>query len=131
MPPPGILICSYLLVAGLVAHLATTRGRSTAKWFVLAVVLTPLVALLALWFLRDLAHERRQTHEFLALAKQRRHRRDPNDAFTRTRERHEQEIQTKVITARRERQRAAEALPTTRRLRSLEQRTPITAIMQM
>lgn len=131
MPALSHLLGGYAVAALLIAWIAARRGRSAGSWLGLALLITPVMALLVLWFLPDLAHEEQRTREFLREAKQRRHRRDPHDTFSRTRERQEQEIQTKVITARIERQRMAEAPPiTTRRLRSRENRTPATVIMQ-
>lgn len=131
MPSTPVLIGVYLLAALLVTRFAVSRGRSPLTWFVFGVVITPPLSAVMLWFLPDLEHERRQTREFLKEAKQRRHRRDPHDTFSRTRERQEQEIQDKVITARRERQRASEAQTRPHRLRARENRTPATAIMEI
>jgi uncharacterized membrane protein YeiB len=126
------LLGAYAIAALLIALLASNRGRSASGWLTIALFATPALALLLLWFLPDLEHERARTQEFLTQAKQRRHRRDPDDTFSRTREQQEHEIQIKVITARLERQRLAEQPPITRRtLRSRENRTPATAIMQM
>ena len=123
---------AYAIAALLIALLASTRGRSASGWLAIALFTTPVLALLLLWFLPDLEHDRARTQDFLTQAKQRRHRRDPDDTFSRTRDQQEQEIQVKVITARLERQRLAEQPPITRRtLRSRENRTPATAIMQM
>jgi hypothetical protein len=132
MPPIPHLICVYLALAFIIAWCASARGRSATGWLIVALLITPALAVLVLWFLPDLAYEQQRTREFLREAKQRRHRRDPHDTFSRTRERQEQDIQDKVITARLERKRAVEPVPaTTRRLRALENRTPATLIMQL
>ncbi|HEX3133386.1 MAG TPA: hypothetical protein VHX44_07350 [Planctomycetota bacterium] len=126
------LLAAYAIAALLIALLASRRGRSASGWLAIALFATPVLAAFVLWLLRDLEHERTRTQEFLTQAKQRRHRRDPDDTFSRTREQQEHDIQIKVITARLERQRLAEQPPVTRRqLRSRENRTPATAIMQM
>ncbi len=102
-------------------------------WLAIGLLVTPVLAAVALWFLPDLQGERERTREFLNQARQRRHRRDPHDAFSRSRDRQEQEIQTKATTVRINRQWLAENVsttaPTTRILRARENRTPITAIM--
>lgn len=134
MPPitslPSLVV-GYAIACLLLAWIARSRGRSPFGWLVIALVLSPVLAMVALWFVKDLEHERQQTREFLNRAKQRRHRRDPHDTFSRTRERQEQEIHLTVITARHARRHQAEPAPTTRRLRARENRTPATVIMQM
>ena len=129
-PSAPILVSGYLVAALLVAWLAASRGRTPVGWLIIAVLLSPPLTVGLLWFLADLEHERRQTREFLNQAKQRRHRRDPHDAFSRTRERQEQEIHTKAITARHERRQRAEAAVVPQPLRTRENRTPATLIMQ-
>jgi len=132
MPPIPHLLCAYVATAIIIAWWASVRGRSATGWLLIAVLITPMLATVVLWYLADLAYEQQRTREFLREAKQRRHRRDPHDTFSRTRERQEQDIQDKVITARLERKRVVEPVPvTTRRLRALENRTPATLIMQM
>ena len=132
MPPIPLLVGAYLTFAFFVAWCAGARGRSASGWFILALLITPLLAMLVLWFLADLVYDQQRTREFLRDAKQRRYRPDPHDTFSRTRERQEQDIQDSVITARLERKRAAEPAPVTaRRLRTLENRTPATLIMPM
>lgn len=132
MPSIPYLISTYVVTAVIVAWWASVRGRSAIGWLVIALLITPVLALVVVWYLADLAYEQQQTREFLRAAKQRRNRRDPHDTFSRARERQEQDIQDKVITARLERKRANEPVPaTTRRLRARENRTPATLIMQM
>jgi hypothetical protein len=126
-----VFVTGYLVAALLVAWLAALRGRTAIGWLIAAVLVSPLLAVALLWFLPDLEHERRQTREFLTQAKQRRNRRDPYDTFSRTRERQEQEIHAKAITTRHERQRRVEPAPVPQRLRSRENRTPATVIMQV
>ena len=133
MPALPYLIGGYLALAFTIAWFATRRGRSVVVWFCIALLITPVLAGLILWFLVDLAYEAQRTREFMRVAKQRRHRRDPHDTFSRTREQQEQEIQDKVITARMVRK---PPLPgpvaeTTRRLRALDNRTPATVIVEM
>jgi uncharacterized protein YdaU (DUF1376 family) len=127
---PPVLIATYALVVVVCARFAAIRGRSSWRWLLVAMVLTPLVASVLLWFLSDLEFERKRIQESLAAAKQRRRRHEPLDPFSRARERQEQEIQTKAITTRRLRQKPKMPEPAApRRLRSLENRTPATLIM--
>lgn len=121
-----VLLTGFVIAAVLVAWLAGSRGRSVGSWLFIALVVSPIVAVGLLWLLADLEHDRRQTREFLNQAKQRRNRRDPHDTFSRTRERQEQEIHTKAITARHERERRAQLEPDAR---AREKRTPPTFIM--
>lgn len=129
MPPLPSVLAGLLCAACLIAYLARRRGRSWWRWLAISVLVTPPMALIALWFLPDLESERRQTREFLNQARQRRNRRDPHDAFSRTRDQQEQEIQAKATTVRINRQWVSENAPPTRTLRARENRTPITAIM--
>lgn len=126
-----VLVTGYLIAALLAAWLASARGRTPLGWLVVALVLSPPLAVGLLWLLTDLEHERRQTREFLNLAKQRRHRRDPLDTFSRTREQQEQEIHDKAITARHQRRRPGRASTTSTTLRSRENRTPATVIVHL
>lgn len=124
-----VLLTVHVIAAVLVAWLAARRGRNLFRWMLIALVVSPIIASGLLWFLADLAYDRRQTREFLNQAKQRRHRRDPHDTFSRTRERQEQEIHAKAITARHERERRGQLENIPRRVQAQEKRTPPTLIM--
>jgi hypothetical protein len=129
---PPVLVVAYVLAMLLTARFADTRGRSGWTWGWVAGLITPPLAVVWLWFLPDLKYEQQRTREFLAAAKQRRHRQEPTDPFSRARDRQEQEIQTKAITARRLREQPLmPPPPNVRRLRALENRTPATLIMNV
>ncbi len=50
-----IVIAGWILFAGVVATLASSRGRSAAGWFLLALVISPLIAGLFLLASRNLS----------------------------------------------------------------------------
>ncbi len=129
MPTLSIYLVGYLVAASLLGYLALRRGRSWWWWLAISLPATPIVAAIVLWFLPDLVGERQRTREFIIQARQLRRRRDPQDAFSRSRDHQEQQIQAKATTVRLNRQCTAENPPPTRTLRARENRTPITVIM--
>lgn len=121
MPLISFLLCCYLSAAVFIAWVAATRGRSAPAWLAIAMLTTPLLALMLLWFLADLAHEQQRTRAFLRDAQQRRRHQYPHDTFSQARERQEQELHDQVITARMRRERGPDVLMATRGLRTREQ----------
>lgn len=54
-------ILGWLVLAGVVAYIASTRGRLALDYFLLSAVLSPLVGLVILLTKRNLAEEARKT----------------------------------------------------------------------
>lgn len=129
LPSLPLIVAGYVFIACLVALFAGQRGRALILWLMISLTITPLVALVILWLLPDLTYENQRLLSTLVEVKQRRHRRDPDDAFTRAREQHDHEIQEKVTTARiKKKQATIEPIKPKRGLRSQGYRTPKTPL---